>query len=145
MSNKINLSPDNFGSRLQSYRMAKRLTGKQLADIIGISQGSLSELENGKREPSGKVFYGIAKNTDIDLNWLITGEGPKRQNEVPEINPLIADVNEWLNEGRKHESAEFRILFEQQMIRAFFDYEEWKRKRDEKEGGESKFPTSKVA
>jgi len=145
MSNKKNLAADNFGSRLQSYRMAKGLTGKQLADIIGISQGSLSELENGKREPSGKVFYGIAKNTDIDLKWLITGKTPKKLDKEKNINPLLVDVNVWLNEGKKHESAEFRILFEQQMIRAFFDYEDWKRKRDKAESGESEFPASKVA
>ena len=74
MSNEFDRETDNFGVRLQNFRQERGLTGKQFAEIIGISQGSLSELENGKREPSGKVFHGIVENTDIDISWLITGK-----------------------------------------------------------------------
>jgi transcriptional regulator with XRE-family HTH domain len=173
MSNGENLLPDNFGSRLKKYRLDKGLTGNKLAEIIGISQGSLSEIENGKREPSGKVFYGLAKNTDIDIKWLITGEktgeGPKRLSEDDGMNPLLTgeertksivqledepkggrkfdiinEVEEWLGEEvRRNPKKE--IWFEVEMQESFSSFKEWKRKRDQQESGEYTDVTRKVA
>lgn len=128
--------------RIEAATGIKTMT--ELSRVVGSSQQYVSKKSREGNFPPEWAFK-VAKKFKISTDWIMTGEEPKRQNEAPEINPLLVNVNEWLNEGRKHESAEFRILFEQQMIRAFFDYEEWKRKRDEKEGGESKFPTSKVA
>jgi len=116
MSNKKNLETDNIGLRLQAYRQKKGLTGKQLADIIGISQGSLSELENGKRDPSGKVFQGIMENTDIDISWLITGKHPEKlRNKTCQGRKfeILNQVEEWLsevvdNKEEKEESAGYK-------------------------------------
>ena len=75
----------------------------------------------------------------------MTGEGPKRRNEGVKMNPLLIEVNEWLNEEKKEKNAEFKILFQHQMIRAFFDFEKWLRKRDEQENSESILLNKKVA
>jgi transcriptional regulator with XRE-family HTH domain len=150
MSSEENLLPNNFGSRLKKYRLDKGLTGNKLAEIIGISQGSLSEIENGKREPSGKVFYGLAKNTDIDIKWLITGEntdeGPKRPESVPNNRKfdILDEVEEWLSEEVRRNPKK-GIWFEVEMQESFSSFKEWKRKRDQQESGEYTDVTRKVA
>ncbi len=148
MSSKRNLQPDNFGARLQNYRLEKKLTGKQLADIIGISQGSLSELENGKREPSGKVFFGIAENTDIDLKWLLTGKSRKLR-KCQEISAarkfeIFDQAEEWLNEEVK-KNPKREIWFEVEFEKAFQEFKAWKEEKDRMENEEAETQTYKVA
>jgi hypothetical protein len=135
----------HFKETLQRIEIAAGIkTMTELAKVVGTSQQYVSKKSKEGEFPINWA-YEVAKKFNISTDWIMTGEGPTRKNEATEINPLLVEVNEWLNEGRKHENAEFKILFEQQMIRAFFDYEEWKRKRDFKESGKSKFPASKVA
>ncbi|OQX50295.1 hypothetical protein B5M47_03960 [candidate division CPR3 bacterium 4484_211] len=64
-----------IGCRIRIYRKKKGLTVKQLAKIIGISQGSLSDIENEKTKPSAKTITSLVRNTDINPDWLLTGEG----------------------------------------------------------------------
>lgn len=146
MSNKKNLAADNFGSRLKQYRVDKGWTGTQLAETIGISQGSLSEIENGKREPSGKFFHGIAKNTDIDIKWLLTGESPKKLAKLPKSKKfeILEEFEEWLGEEIRMDPKR-KDWFEIQLLDSFSAFREWKQKRAEEEGGGFDFPASKVA
>ncbi len=117
---------------------------RQLAKIIKKDQSTISAAKAKDNFPANWA-YEIEKNFGLLTRWVMTGEGPKRINEGAEINPLLVEVNEWLNEEEKHKSADFRVLFQQQMIRAFFDYEEWKiRKETGLDSGEH-FPSSKVA
>ena len=66
-----------IGKRLREYRNAvgiKNLT--QLAKIIGISHGSLSDIENEKTSPHSETLQKIVRNTDINPRWLLIGKGP---------------------------------------------------------------------
>jgi transcriptional regulator with XRE-family HTH domain len=139
MSKEKNLGPDNFGSRLQIYRKIKGLTGKELADIIGISQGSLSELENGKREPSGKVFSGIASNTNINIKWLLTGAEDAKQKER---NPFFEELEEWAREMSGSDNIDW---MKRQIEAQFPAFKKWKEAKEESERDENTFPSSKVA
>ena len=117
---------------------------RQLAEIIGKNHTTILAAKAKDNFPANWAFE-IEKKYGLLTRWVMTGEGPKRLSEGVELNPLLKDVNEWLNEGKKHESAEFRQLFRSQMIRAFFDYEDWRRKRDQQESGEYTGSTRKVA
>ncbi|MDD2469240.1 MAG: helix-turn-helix transcriptional regulator [Desulfobulbus sp.] len=150
MSSKKNLLPDNLGSRLKKYRLEKSLTGNKLAEIIGISQGSLSEIENGKREPSGKVFYGLAENTDIDIKWLITGEKTgkgqeksARAEKVRKFN-ILNQAEEWLTvEVGKNPKKE--IWFEVEFEKTFEEFKKWKEEKEESAAEEAYSSSRKVA
>lgn len=116
---------------------------QSLADILKKTQPAISKAKAKGEFPPGWAYL-VAKEFGLLTEWILTGEGQKRPGKI-EINPLLVDVNEWLNEGNKHKDAEFCSLFKSQMVRAFFDYEKWIQKREEKEGGGNKFPASKVA
>ena len=138
----INNNFEKIWARIKQETPLKNLT--ELAEISGITQSGLSKAKR-RDDFSASWAYSVGKKYGLLTEWIMTGEGPRRISKEPKINPLLVEVNEWLNEEKKHEKAKFRTLFEQQMIRAFFDYEEWRRKRDEAEGGNSEFPSSKVA
>lgn len=64
------------GPRIQEWRNSQvpRMSALALADLLEISQGSLSDIENGRCNPSASTILQFHKWTDIDLMWMITGE-----------------------------------------------------------------------
>lgn len=132
---------DEIWTRIKAETNLKSL--QSLANIVKISQPAVSEMKGKGKFPPGWA-YSVGKEFGLLTEWIMTGEGQKRPGNV-EINPLLIDVNEWLNEEKKDKDAEFCSLFKSQMVRAFFDYERWIQKREEKEGGGDRFPASKVA
>lgn len=64
----------HLGSRIREYRLSKNFKVKKFAELIGISQGSLSDIENEKTNPSAETLESIVRNTDIDIYWLFTGD-----------------------------------------------------------------------
>jgi len=68
--------PDYLGSRLRHWRKSIGLKGYQLAMKIGISQGSLSDIENNKSLPSAETLAKLHKITGLNIIWLLMGDGP---------------------------------------------------------------------
>ena len=65
-----------IGTRLKEYRKIKGIrTITSFSEIIGISQGSLSDIENEKTLPSADTLQKIVQITDINAHWLLTGKG----------------------------------------------------------------------
>ena len=117
---------------------------RQLAEIIGIKHQTISAAKK-KGDFSVSWAYFIAEKYGLLTEWIMSGKEPKRLIEGDGMNPLLIDVNEWLNEEEKHKDAEFRILFRRQMIRAFFDYEAWVKKRKMPVDDVAEEPITKVA
>ena len=67
------------GKRLKNYRKSLELNVVNLAHKIKISQGTLSELENGITAPSAHTLANLSLYTDIDIIWLLTGKGKKNK------------------------------------------------------------------
>ncbi|MFQ5450935.1 MAG: helix-turn-helix domain-containing protein [Nitrospinaceae bacterium] len=67
----------NFlGDRLRKWRKSLPLKSYELARLISISQGSLSDIENNKSLPSADTIAKLYRNTNINIVWLLTGKGP---------------------------------------------------------------------
>lgn len=76
MSSKKYLKTENFiGTRLRQYRKYKNLNVLDFSKLLNISQGSLSGIENNKSKPSSDTLASMVLNTDINLAWLLTGDG----------------------------------------------------------------------
>lgn len=61
------------GPRIRQWRKSKLWKSYQLAKTIKISQGSLSDIENGKSNPSAATVVKFIKHTDINVLWMLTG------------------------------------------------------------------------
>lgn len=63
----------SLGKRIKEYRLNAGYKIAEFASVIGISQGSLSDIENEKTKPSSGTLETLVRNTDIDAVWLLTG------------------------------------------------------------------------
>jgi len=71
---RIDLSA--IGRRIRELR-GFDMTQADFADRIGVSQGYLSALENGNKEPGAAVLLAIRKEFGKSVDWLLTGETQK--------------------------------------------------------------------
>jgi transcriptional regulator with XRE-family HTH domain len=141
MSSKKIDSSDNLGERLRRYRKMRNMNGIAFSSIIGISQGSLSDIETNKTKPSTKTLAGLIRNTDINIEWLLTGEGEEITREFDDFHhenkknylEILNELNEWIAEETKG-NLKKEIWFEVQLQESFPGFKIWldnrNRKRD---------------
>ena len=60
-----------FARNLKAERYRKGLTQSQLAEIINVSESTISLLERGLQTPSVFLVFDIAKSFEIDINELM--------------------------------------------------------------------------
>lgn len=66
----------NLGTRLRQWRKQLPLKSFELAKLIKISQGSLSDIENNKSLPSADTITKLYQFSDLNIIWLLLGKGP---------------------------------------------------------------------
>ena len=66
----------NLGTRLRQWRKTLPLKSFELAKLIKISQGSLSDIENNKSLPSADTIAKLYLHSDLNIIWLLLGRGP---------------------------------------------------------------------
>jgi len=66
-----------LGSRIRQWRQRRHLSQSELAERSGVTQSTLSNYENGKREPAVSILIHIAEVLDVSLDEL-AGRMPRR-------------------------------------------------------------------
>jgi transcriptional regulator with XRE-family HTH domain len=66
---------DQLGEYLREQRTASRLTLRQLADQVGVSNPYLSQIERGLRRPSAEVLQQLAKALRVSAEQLYIRAG----------------------------------------------------------------------
>jgi transcriptional regulator with XRE-family HTH domain len=88
-----------LGAFIRRQRELQKLSMRQLADLVGISNPYLSQIERGLREPSEKVVDALARNLEISTEAL-SGRGRRRtgrsgaevrDEEAPVVAAIRAD------------------------------------------------------
>lgn len=70
------MNKSSFGKlRIVALRELMGYSQKDFADKIGITQGALSQIENGKSNASFETIKKISDEFDVNCNWLIKGIG----------------------------------------------------------------------
>lgn len=93
----------NVGARLKTWRAEAQLTQDRLAQTTGVPLQSIKGYESGTRLPGAEALAAIAA-TGVNLNWLLTGEGPTRAagrqpadlGDVDRLTRTVAAVEEGL-------------------------------------------------
>ncbi|MDP4103471.1 MAG: helix-turn-helix transcriptional regulator [Bacillota bacterium] len=60
-----------LGDRIKYIRKENNLNQVEFSKIIGVSQGTLSEIEQNKYKPSIDAVILIYTNFKVDLEWLL--------------------------------------------------------------------------
>ena len=66
--------------RIKELRKEKSITMKRLGEIIGVSEGAVSQYENGKRQPDYDTLKKIADFFDVSTDYLLGRTDNPQQN-----------------------------------------------------------------
>lgn len=93
-------NPATVGGRLKYWRKVSRLRLVDVASLIHVSQGSLSDLENDKSLPSAVTLTGLCQKTDMNLYWLLTGEGSMvgKEGRFQAESSAARDLMKWMQD-----------------------------------------------
>lgn len=61
----------DFGNRLKTLRIKKKLTQQQLADLLGLTKSVMSAYENGLRYPAYDVLIKISRIFKVSTDFLL--------------------------------------------------------------------------
>lgn len=88
MTNKKAAPDVNLGEFLRRQRELAQLSVRQLADICGISNPYLSQIERGLRTPSSMILQSLAKGLRLSAETLYTQAGILDPEEVEESDVI---------------------------------------------------------
>lgn len=71
----------NMGEKLKALRLGKKMTQKQVADIIGLAISAVSSYESGSRYPSYDVLVQLSRIFHVTTDYLL-GVTDKRNIDV---------------------------------------------------------------
>lgn len=85
------MEPQKIGSFICSCRNEKGLTQAELAEVLGVSDKSISRWENGKTMPDMSLYESICKVLDIQISELLyarklTDNEKVEQGEISALN-----------------------------------------------------------
>src|SRR5918997_3681644 len=81
----------SLGDYLREQRVASRLSLRQLADLAGVSNPYLSQIERGLRRPSAEVLQALARALQISAETLYVRAGllTDEEAEAPSVREAI--------------------------------------------------------
>ena len=82
---------ETVGKRLKFYRVRKKLSMKQVAEILGVPASTYRDWEYGKAI-QGEPYAKLAEVLDINLIELLTGKSTHNRNLIDEIEKLENSV-----------------------------------------------------
>ena len=62
---------DKFPKRLKELRIEKKLSQKQIANLLGYAQSTYCDWENGKIEPTASALIKIADLFGVCVDYLL--------------------------------------------------------------------------
>jgi transcriptional regulator with XRE-family HTH domain len=63
-----------LGKNIRKHRAIAAMTQEKLAEIVGVSDRHIGQIENGKNIPSLAVVVGIANALNVGIDRLIYGD-----------------------------------------------------------------------
>lgn len=59
--------------RIRDLRKARKLTGEQLGELVGVSKGYISEIETGKKTPGADLLMRLADALQCEMHEVFEG------------------------------------------------------------------------
>lgn len=122
MSNR-NSQLNQISRRIREVRENLVYTQADFASLLGVDQPSYSRYETGRVVPSLKLLIVLARKTDTNIDWLITGRDPIKEKfpkrlkklwEVPEVKKLLIGLERMSPKDRRKLLPALQLLFREQ-------------------------------
>lgn len=85
-----------MNNRLKEIRRTLHMTQKELGDVLGITNGAVSDIEKGKAALTERNISLICEKLNIDKDWLKSGTGDMFLPELPEdeFSKILSEIEE---------------------------------------------------
>lgn len=84
------MQEQNIGKVIRNLRNKEKITASELAKKIGVSQGTISHIETGKRTPSDELLEKI--QNELKIPEKVIQNATQKDNDVKSEKALIADT-----------------------------------------------------
>lgn len=75
---------------IRKIRIDARLTQKDMANVVGITPGSVVAMENGLHNPNNNVLRALKKKLNVSYDYLIDGDKTSAsRHEVIRLTKII--------------------------------------------------------
>lgn len=88
--------------RVKEVRKTLNLTLEKFGERIGVTRGSMSNIENGNRNLTEQMTKSICREFSVDYMWLTTGEGEMFVESDDDFFERIDRIMAGENESRKN-------------------------------------------
>ena len=108
------MNPKKIGEFLKMLRKEKGLTQEQLAEILGVSNRTVSRWETGTNMPDLSILILIADYYDVDMKEILDGERKSEimDKELKETLSKVADYSKMEKEkAAKAGNTAFGVMF----------------------------------
>ena len=87
---------DTIGKRIKYARSKISMSQEVLAERVGLKQGTISDIERDKSNPSIDTLIRIRDVLDVSIDWLLTGEDNNisLENDTKKILDMYKSLNE---------------------------------------------------
>ncbi|MGN0388150.1 MAG: helix-turn-helix domain-containing protein [Suilimivivens sp.] len=104
------MDQQKIGQFLRECRKEKGITQEQLAEMLSVTNRSVSRWENGSNLPDLDILIEMADYYDVELRELLDGE---RKNEKmdKELEETVLKVAEYSNEDKIKLTKRMHLLF----------------------------------
>lgn len=104
---------ETVGDRLKKARLRKDLTQKNVSDLTGITDKSLSRYENDKTEPDNDSLRRLAETYEVSADWIIgRDEKNKKENGMPLPRSKLDEVVERIEKKLNVKLADDPLILE---------------------------------
>lgn len=80
----------NVAKKIKNLRKSKKLSQKEMAELMEISRSAYAKIENGLNEVLSKHIVKISEIFNVSTDWLLKGENeqPQSTQQGPDFNAL---------------------------------------------------------
>lgn len=70
-------------TRIRELRRAKGMTLKQLGDVLGMAESTISQYETGKRQPDNETIWKLGEFFGVTVGYLLGVENDRNESTQP--------------------------------------------------------------
>lgn len=105
------MNQEKIGKFIAQIRKEKKLTQKELADKLGVTDRAISNWENGRRMPDVSLYKNLCYELGISINELISGEKLTNKKITEDImDDAIIKTLDYSEENKKKLKKIIKIL-----------------------------------
>lgn len=104
------MNQQKIGQFLKELRNEKKLTQAELAEMLGVTNRSISRWENGVTMPDFDLLIELAKKYDVEVMEILDGE--RKDNSMDkQTEELLLKVADYDNEERNFFTKRMCVMF----------------------------------